>query len=97
MKRFSIKIPGGTVQSWDEQRFTNHVILLEWMTEEIATAQSVSELELLAAEARSALAGHPMELAQLEATISARQRLISRAGALLDEIARCDAGEEAWW
>ena len=84
------------MQSRDEQRFTNHVIRLELVTEEIATAQSVSGLELLAAEARSVLAGHP-ELARLEATISARQRLISRAGALLDEIARCDAGEEAWW
>lgn len=96
MRRLSIKVLGGTVQRRDEQRFTNHVIRLEWLTEEIATTQSVSGLELLAAEARSALAGHP-ELAQLEAAISARQRLLSRAGALLDEIARCDAGEEAWW
>ena len=80
----------------DEQRWTSHVIRVEWLTEEIAAAPSVSDLELLAAEARAALPGHP-QLAQLEATISARQRLLSRARALLDEIARCDAGEEATW
>ena len=79
-----------------EPRWTGAVIRAEWLMKGIAAAQSVRDLELLAAEARSALAGHP-DLARFEVTISAKQRLLARAQALLDEIALIEAGEEDRW
>ena len=68
----------------------------ERLTGEIAAAGSVRDLELLAAEVRAALAGHS-DLSHFEATISARQRLLARAHALLEEIARVEVGEEDRW
>ena len=80
----------------EERGWTGAVIRAEWLWKDIAPAQSVRDLELLAAEARAAFAGHP-DLPHFEVTISAKQRLLSRAQALLDEIARGEPGEEDRW
>ena len=84
------------MQSSGESYFSKMIGAERFAADDIAGAQSPSDLELLAAEARAACAGHP-RLPQFEAIIAARQRLLARAQALLDEIACYEPGEEDRW